>query len=302
MRYNSRFAVPPDADGPSTRRSDCRRAVCRCARAWRRIDRFVAPRDFIWDDDLPFDLDGHGTHVAGTIGQLTNNGVGVAGMAYNVRIMPVKVIQGLWDDIFGSPFGTDDIVARGVRYAADNGANVINMSIGREPGGPATAVRSDPLRGAAAASWPSPPATRRRRQPANRPAQPAPESTAWWRWAPWAARSTAPSIRPPVRMWNCRARRRSTPGGVTAGSCSRRSISDLLETYERPVRSSAPPRVDAFAYYYFQGTSMATPHVSGFAAMLMQQGITDPAAIEAAMKQFATDRGRRGRDDRTATA
>ncbi len=42
-------------------------------------DRFVAPRDFIWDDQLPFDLDGHGTHVAGTIGQSTNNSAGVAG-------------------------------------------------------------------------------------------------------------------------------------------------------------------------------------------------------------------------------
>ena len=40
-------------------------------------DRFVSPRDFIWDDVLPFDLDGHGTHVAGTVGQLTNNSVGV---------------------------------------------------------------------------------------------------------------------------------------------------------------------------------------------------------------------------------
>ena len=98
--------------------------------------RFVAPRDFIWDDELPVDLDGHGTHVAGTIGQLTNNGVGVAGMAYNVRIMPVKVIQGVWDDVFDSPnVGTDDVVARGIRYAADNGAKVINMSIGRSEGG-----------------------------------------------------------------------------------------------------------------------------------------------------------------------
>ncbi len=56
--------------------------------------RFVSPRDFIWDDDLPVDLDAHGTHVAGTVGQLTNNGNGTAGMAYNVRLMPVKVIQG----------------------------------------------------------------------------------------------------------------------------------------------------------------------------------------------------------------
>ena len=103
--------------------------------------RFVAPRDFIWNDDLPLDLDGHGTHVAGTIGQSTNNGIGVAGMAFNVRIMPVKVIADIWDDIFDSPnFGSDDVVAQGIRYAADNGAHVINMSIGREAGGPAPVV------------------------------------------------------------------------------------------------------------------------------------------------------------------
>ena len=94
--------------------------------------KFVAPRDFIWEDNLPFDLDGHGTHVSGTIGQLTNNNLGVAGMAYNVRIMPVKVLDDAWDCLFDSPsIGTDDTVARGIRYAADNGANVINMSIGR---------------------------------------------------------------------------------------------------------------------------------------------------------------------------
>jgi hypothetical protein len=42
---------------------------------------------------------------------------------------------------------------------------------------------------------------------------------------------------------------------------------------------------------------MAAPHVTGFAALLIQQGITNPAAIEAAMKRFATDRGSAGRDD-----
>ena len=56
----------------------------------------------------------------------------MAGVAFNVKIMPIKVIDSTWDDIFGSPNqGTDDIVARGIRYAADNGANIINMSIGR---------------------------------------------------------------------------------------------------------------------------------------------------------------------------
>jgi serine protease len=49
----------------------------------------------------------------------------------------------------------------------------------------------------------------------------------------------------------------------------------------------------------FQGTSMATPHVSGVAALLMQQGITDPAAIEAALERFASDRGATGKDNET---
>jgi fumarate hydratase class II len=59
-------------------------------------------------------MHGHGTHVAGTIGQLTNNNIGVTGMAFNVRLMPVKVLDTEWDEIFNSPnVGTDDVVARG---------------------------------------------------------------------------------------------------------------------------------------------------------------------------------------------
>ena len=50
------------------------------------------------------------------------------------------------------------------------------------------------------------------------------------------------------------------------------------------------------AYIGYIGTSQATPHVAGVAAMLMQQGITDPAAVEAALEKFATDLGDPGRD------
>ena len=263
--------------------------------------RFVAPRDFIWNDNLPLDLDGHGTHVAGTIGQVTNNGSGTAGMAYNVRLMPVKVIQGLWDEIFSSPFeGTDDVVARGIRYAADNGAKVINLSIGREDGGPATAV-IDAVRYAigrgcfiAVASG----NTRTDGNAANRLAQPAPEIEgmvavgAVGRTLDIAFYSTTGSY---LELSAPGGDQRQ--GGLQAGILQQTVDPDFLETYLRPVAQYGPPRADIFSYEFFQGTSMATPHVSGFAALLMQQGITEPAAIEAAMKQFATDRGARGRDD-----
>ena len=83
---------------------------------------FVKGYDFVGRDRHPNDVFGHGTHVAGTIAQTTNNGMGTAGIAYRARIMPLRVL-----DDEGS--GDSVAIARAIRYAAKHGADVINLSL-----------------------------------------------------------------------------------------------------------------------------------------------------------------------------
>jgi thermitase len=85
--------------------------------------KFVAGYDFVNNDADPDDDHGHGTHVAGIAAAVTNNSLNVAGVDWNAKVMPIKVLNAA-----GSGY-TSDII-EGVYYAADNGAHVINMSLG----------------------------------------------------------------------------------------------------------------------------------------------------------------------------
>ncbi|WP_173916840.1 S8 family peptidase [Halobacillus sp. Marseille-Q1614] len=86
-------------------------------------DKTVRGYDFVDYDYYPMDLNGHGTHVAGTAAAETNNAQGIAGMAPNSRILAVRAL-----DANGS--GSMTAISDAIRYSADQGAKVINLSLG----------------------------------------------------------------------------------------------------------------------------------------------------------------------------
>lgn len=82
----------------------------------------LAGRDFVAPGTSAADENGHGTHVAGIIGAVAGNKVGTAGLAFNAYILPVRVLD-------ASGYGDNAGVAQGIIWAAQNGANVINLSL-----------------------------------------------------------------------------------------------------------------------------------------------------------------------------
>jgi serine protease len=274
--------------------------------------RIVAPHDFVHDTSMPFDFDGHGTHVSGTIGQLTNDGNSVAGVAFNVKLMPLKALCAEWDVLFGTPVSrcsTDDNVAQAIRYAADNGAKIINMSIGRDSPSTCATNRNQPdcapaiedamnyavgkgvfIAIAAGNSFTDGNPTQTPAEIASR-IKGAVSVAAVGTFKEHAPYSSSGSW---VEL--------AAPGGI-GGSDDLGYIWQqtfdfrVTETFDLPPSLYRPPRFDILRSVGYAGTSQATPHVAGLAAMLMQQGVTSPAAIEAVLEKSAIDLGTSGRDD-----
>jgi serine protease len=256
---------------------------------------FVSPHDFIWDDDLPVDLDGHGTHVTGTIAQRTGNDLGVAGMAFNVAIMPVKVLSGPWDEALGAPnVGTSATLAEALRYAADHGAKVINLSLGGE--GESDAER-DALNYAISKGAVILAAAGNDGEIGSPESFPAGFATEIRGLMAVAAldfnleRAVYSNSNDYVEI--------SAPGGDTLADLNGDGFGDGVLQQTLDPLSVDEGIFDHFGYFFFEGTSMATPHVAGLAALLMAQGVTDPKAVEAVIERFATDIGPNGRDNDT---
>jgi serine protease len=252
---------------------------------------FLPGHDFINDDTHANDDNFHGTHVASTIAEATDNGEGVSGLAFNCALMPVKVLD---------ETGTGELfqVAEGIDYAVNfrqNGVNpvkVINLSLGGESG-------SETLRQAVDRAFDAgiTVVAAAGNESVGEVGFPAAFDNAIAVGALDGRKQKAPYSN------FGRALDVMAPGGDSRrddtgvnGAPDGRPDGVLQQTFD-PDTAEFEGRFDDFAYFFVSGTSQATPHVAALACLLYQQGIRDPAAIRAAIEGSAEDLGAPGRDD-----
>jgi len=235
---------------------------------------FVQGYDCVNDDWHANDEIGHGTHVAGTIAQSTNNGIGVAGMAFGCRIMPVRVL-----DEHGS--GTETDIVEGIAYAWQNGANVINMSLGSADSSHLIHLEVIDAANAGAVVVAA------------------------------AGNDNANAVGYPAAFPECIAvgavdysRERSYYSNwgsaldvvAPGGDARSQNYCPIWQNTFADALGGPPHDVSAFGYPDLQGTSMAAPHVSALVAMMMSRGIRDPTEIKQRLYQSAIDLGASGWD------
>jgi serine protease len=208
--------------------------------------------NFVGKNKIAADDQGHGTHVAGTIAQTTNNGVGVAGLAHCAKLMPVKVLS-------ARGWGTMADVAEGIRWSADHGAQVINLSLGAPMKSAVVenavnhALKKGVVVVAAAGN--------------------SGRSVGWPAAYPGVIAVSATDKNDSIAWFSSRGPEVSigAPGvGVT----------------QQTICEAGKNKCEQWGV--FNGTSMASPHVAGAAALLVGQGVTDPDSVKAILQTTAT--------------
>ena len=226
-----------------------KRAACRDFAETARVPGY----NFVANNYDPYDDNGHGTHVAGTIAEATNNSEGVAGLAFEATIMPLKVLS-------AGGSGTSADIADAIRFAADNKAAIINMSLGSMV--PSTvihsAVRYAKNKGVLIVCA----AGNGFGEPVGFPAA-FPQCMAVSSVGPSGEMAFYSSYGKQVAL--------AAPGG------------DMSENRENGILQNTiareAPDEGGGDYFHFQGTSMASPHVAAVAALVMAQGVYDAARV-----------------------
>jgi len=230
----------------------------------------------------------HGTHVASTVAEATNNGLGAVGLAFGCALMPVKVLDA---EGTGTFFG----VAEGIDYVVNfrqdgvNPVKVINLSLGgdfvsttlgaaidRAVDAGITVVAAAGNDGSRGIAFPASHArtiavgaTNARRE-----------------------RAVYSNTGPELDVL--------APGGNVDRDDDQNGFPDgvLQQTFD-PFTAAAFGRYDDFDLFFVDGTSQAAPHVAAIAALLYTQGITDPDAVRESIRSTAEDLGPEGKDDET---
>lgn len=208
--------------------------------------------NFVGKNKIAADDQGHGTHVAGTIAQTTNNGVGVAGLAHCSKLMPVKVLS-------SRGWGTMADVAEGIRWAADHGAQVVNLSLGAPMKSKVVenAVKHAMKKGVVVVAA----------------AGNSGRSVGWPAAYPGVIAVSATDKNDTIAWFSSRGPE------VTIGAPG-------VGVTQQTICEAGKNKCEQWGV--FNGTSMASPHVAGAAALLVGQGVTNPDSVKSILQATAT--------------